>query len=278
MTNKCFSVKCTKNQLFNPHENLHFAVRFQPMKPFKANIEFIVLRQTGGRWKYKIILEATKPDEDDVIIISSPLNKTASVSFQLTNKTKGYAKFYAGFTPNFQLYQKLVILNHMEEKELLLQFNLQITYYTPIENGKIRKGKLVIQTEDMYWSYLIKGILPKYIPPQIKQSNIDNHLMKSQIYQSTIIDQSKNYVVENIKKARQLTPPTSKRQMFLEASFLKKQNIYILYILIYYNIIQINLNLYKEKFNYFAFSITLVSKYIFILQFFIRFLQLYARD
>ena len=49
------------------------------MKPFKASLEFIVLRQSGGRWKYKIVLEATPPDEDDVILISSPLNKTTSV-------------------------------------------------------------------------------------------------------------------------------------------------------------------------------------------------------
>ncbi|CAD8117028.1 unnamed protein product [Paramecium sonneborni] len=221
MINKCFSVKCTKNYLNNPHENLHFAIRFQPMKPLKASLEFIVLRQSGGRWKYKIVLEATQPDEDDVIIISSPLNKTTSVSFKLTNKTKGYAKFYAGFTPEsdaeFSVIPKIGDLEPYGREGTTF-----VISFTPIEYGKIRKGKLVIQTEEMYWSYLIKGILPKYIPPQIKQSNIDNHQNKSQIQQSTIIDQSKNYIVENIKKARQLTPPASKRQNFLEASFIKK--------------------------------------------------------
>ena len=63
-------------------------------------MEFIVLRQSGGRWKYKIQLEATEPDEDDVILISSPLNKTTSVQFKLTNKTKSFARFTASFSPD----------------------------------------------------------------------------------------------------------------------------------------------------------------------------------
>lgn len=40
-----------------------------------------------------MVIEATEPKEDDLIIISSPLHKTTSVSFKLTNKSKGYAGF-----------------------------------------------------------------------------------------------------------------------------------------------------------------------------------------
>jgi hypothetical protein len=58
-----------------------------------------VLRTSGGRWKFRITLEALEPQEDDTIIISSPLNKTTSVSFKLTNKVKSYAHFYASFNP-----------------------------------------------------------------------------------------------------------------------------------------------------------------------------------
>jgi precorrin-6x reductase len=65
----------------------------------KASIEFIVLRQSGGRWKFKVQLEATEPEEDDVIVISSPLNRTTSVSFKLTNKVKAYSRFLANFSP-----------------------------------------------------------------------------------------------------------------------------------------------------------------------------------
>jgi hypothetical protein len=126
-------------------------------------------------FRYKIILEATPPDEDDVIIISSPLNKTTSVSFKLTNKTKNYAKFFASFTPDsdaeFSVIPKVGDLEPYGREGTTF-----IISFTPIEYGKIRKGKLIIQTEEMYWyyivfnnrSYVIKGILPRYIPPSIK--------------------------------------------------------------------------------------------------------------
>lgn len=37
--------------------------------------------------------------------------------------------------------------------------------FTPVEYGKEKRGKLVIETADMYWSYFVRGSLPKYIPP-----------------------------------------------------------------------------------------------------------------
>lgn len=42
--------------------------------------------------------------------------------------------------------------------------------YTPVEYGKEKKGKLVIETAEMYWSYLLRGSLPKYIPPKMEGS------------------------------------------------------------------------------------------------------------
>jgi len=46
-----------------------------------------------------LVLEATAPKEDDLIVISSPLNRTTSVSFKLTNHRKNTAFFTASFTP-----------------------------------------------------------------------------------------------------------------------------------------------------------------------------------
>jgi len=63
-------------------------MKFEPLKPFKTTIEFNILRKSGGKWKYRIVLEAFEPKPDDIITISSPLNKTTSVSFKLTNNKK----------------------------------------------------------------------------------------------------------------------------------------------------------------------------------------------
>jgi len=48
--------------------------------------------------RYKLYLESTIPEPDDTIVITSPINKTSSVSFKLTNYTKYGAEFGAGFS------------------------------------------------------------------------------------------------------------------------------------------------------------------------------------
>jgi len=70
------------------------------LKPFKTTLDFNIIRKAGGRWTYKILIEATEPKEDDIITISSPLHKTTSVSFKLTNPERYYAPYIAQFTPD----------------------------------------------------------------------------------------------------------------------------------------------------------------------------------
>ena len=48
--------------------------------------------------------------------------------------------------------------------------------FTPVEYGKTRLAELIIETEDMYWSYKLRGILPKYTPPVAVQSKLDDRL------------------------------------------------------------------------------------------------------
>jgi hypothetical protein len=50
--------------------------------------------------------------------------------------------------------------------------------FTPVEYGKEKRGKLVIETVDMYWSYFVRGSLPKYVPPT-KQETVSRARMAS---------------------------------------------------------------------------------------------------
>ena len=49
--------------------------------------------------RFKISLEALPPNPDDIITIRSPMNKTTSVTFKLTNIERKSAWFDAYFTP-----------------------------------------------------------------------------------------------------------------------------------------------------------------------------------
>jgi hypothetical protein len=59
-----------KNEkLSQSREPLVFFMRFEPLRPFKTNAEFIVYKSSGGRWKFNLIFESLDPEVDDIIII-----------------------------------------------------------------------------------------------------------------------------------------------------------------------------------------------------------------
>ena len=72
---------------------VEFDVRFEPMRPFTAAVQFIVNKASGGRWRYEMKLIASEAEPDDTIVIEAMLNHTSSVSFELTNQFPTYAPF-----------------------------------------------------------------------------------------------------------------------------------------------------------------------------------------
>ena len=42
---------------------------FYPMKPFQTELNLIINRKKGGKWRYKLKLEAYAPEVDDNITI-----------------------------------------------------------------------------------------------------------------------------------------------------------------------------------------------------------------
>lgn len=88
-------------------------------------------------FRFRITLEATEPKEDDVIVISSPLHKTTSVTFKLTNKSKSFTPFTASFTPDsdaeFTVMPKSGNLESYGREGTTF-----IVSFTPIEYGKTR--------------------------------------------------------------------------------------------------------------------------------------------
>ena len=39
------------------------------MKPGKASFDFVIVRQEGARWRYRMSIEGTEPEPDDIIDI-----------------------------------------------------------------------------------------------------------------------------------------------------------------------------------------------------------------
>lgn len=69
-------------------------VSLEPLKPFRAVVEVVVKRKTGGgRWRYEVKIEATEAPPDDSISLRAPVGGQSSAVFRLCNRYLGFAPF-----------------------------------------------------------------------------------------------------------------------------------------------------------------------------------------
>lgn len=186
-------------------------MRFEPLRPFKTNTEFIIYKSTGGRWKFNVVFEALEPEVDDVILIQSPLHKTSSVSFKLNNHLKSHAEFTAFCTsdsaPEFVVQPKSGLLEPYGKEGTNF-----IVSFTPTEYGKAKIGRMVIQTEEMQWTYEIRGSHPQYKIPEVGGGRIANKLSKDVVRQMKAKQSTKkNFLKENLRTTQYHTNKSPKK-------------------------------------------------------------------
>jgi len=202
---KCFDVQLEDHP--DPAErptdkskvSLH--VRFAPLRPFVTLCNLVITRASGGRWRFDLKLEATEPDVDDTITIQSPLNKPASVAFRLCNHTSAYAEFDAFFDAE-SAYEFTVQPTSGVLEPTGTSGTTFIITYKPTEYGKPVQGKLIIQTEDVFWSYNVKGTHPKYSAPVADKPKVNTRLskdMQRQLAQASSNRWKRNFIRSNIQ-------------------------------------------------------------------------------
>ena len=151
LINKCLSINFNDSKKISGGDTqngtkLPLNIKFYPLRPFKTDIEFILRKKSGGQWIYNIILEASEPEPNDIIHIKSSLNKKAFVSFKLPNIFPKDAKFNAYFSHDssseFSVTPREGTLDQSGRDGT--QF---VVCYLPVEYGKIKIGKLIIETD-----------------------------------------------------------------------------------------------------------------------------------
>jgi hypothetical protein len=148
---------------------LDFTVTFEPLRPVAFAADLVIIKKTGGRWKYPLTFTATEPQIDDIIRIEAGINRTSSVAFRITNQFELYADYKAYFSPEspdvFNVNPKFGVLEPLGSQVGGTEF---VVSFTPKEYGKTMVGRLVIETEEMQWSYEVRGSHPRYVPPNAK--------------------------------------------------------------------------------------------------------------
>ena len=154
---------------------LVMAVEWRPLRPVRTSAALIVRKQSGGRWRFDIVLEAGEPQPDDVILIEAPINKTAQVQFKLCNAFDDDAPFQAYFSSDsasvFTVTPGAGVLTRAGTAGSLFTVS-----YTPVEYGKPVKGRLIVLTEEMQWSYEVRGQHPHYEAPMPMATKVDHVL------------------------------------------------------------------------------------------------------
>ncbi|CAM9742155.1 unnamed protein product, partial [Ectocarpus fasciculatus] len=174
MLDRALSVVPVTTKLSDPRQPLKFQVSLEPLKPFRAIVEVIVKRKTGGgRWRYEVKVEATDAPPDDTISLRASVGGVSSAVFRLCNRYLGYAPFQAFFTADSALS-----LSVEPTDGVLTPFGTDGTpvtvTYAPTQYAPNQKGRLIVETEDIRWSYAVTGDFPGFRPPSGISSKVDS--------------------------------------------------------------------------------------------------------
>ena len=145
-----------------------------------------------------MLIEAKDPDLDDTIVIEAPMHKNTSVAFRLCNHFKQYASFEAFFAEGSDPFFTI-----QPEKGILEPYGREgtqfVVSFTPVEYGAPKAATLIVRTDDMQWSYLIKGTHPAYHRPEMGGGRLDNRLSREAVQTAR---PRKNFIKDNIVGSR----------------------------------------------------------------------------
>ncbi|KAL3045754.1 hypothetical protein OYC64_013917 [Pagothenia borchgrevinki] len=143
---------------------LSLNVVYSPLRPCRCSAVLAVQCVSGRIWEFSISLISTEPQVDDVIITeATELGKTSAVGFHLTSTTRRPERFTAAFLPGssseFSVTPASGVLPPVGS--LGAPFSL---CFTPSTHSNHR-ARLTIQTEDVQWTYEVRGETPPDPPP-----------------------------------------------------------------------------------------------------------------
>ena len=147
-----------------------FLFNFHPKKPFTSTAWFYIILRTGGRWKFKLLLESTEPKFYDTLNIITSLNLKKGVQFKMFNHQKAStfkAYFKEDSDSGFNVSPTQGVLQPLEKNGTMFTVT-----FLPLEYGKTKKAKLVIESKDQYYLLLVNGKFQKYNPPKKLMSRI----------------------------------------------------------------------------------------------------------
>lgn len=137
-------------------------MRFTPLRPMVSSGDLLIRSTSGGSWRYRVYLEASPAPVDDVIHMSAPYKSFNTVFFDLHNVFSYKSKFAAFFTKDsskdFEVSPTHGVLLPFTSGNKNLSSGTAIRlFFRPSTRVPQVEGTLVIDTEDMQWSFKVVG-------------------------------------------------------------------------------------------------------------------------
>jgi hypothetical protein len=150
---------------------------FEPLRQMHARADLVVHKRSGGRWKFPLELEATPPPVDDVIHLTSSIGKTAVGRFTLENLLEDESRFTAQITvdsaPCFDVQPRTGVLPPRGAAPTPFTVSYSPTEY----RGRPFVGKVVILTDELQWTFEVRGTHPQ-LPRPDPLPSIDNRISR----------------------------------------------------------------------------------------------------
>jgi len=203
---KALTIEALDKSITGPNVPLRFKVSFEPQKVCRTKVDFVVNKNSGGRWRFELQLEATEPDLDGTIFLEAETGGEHTEILQIANPfpTTDPVPFTAYMSADTPVREFTV---YPEEGALVgdTPVMLEVTY-APFEFGKHHAtGRLIVQTEDMQWLYNLQGSIPKYKPPTGASKIRDQQTLRLEtkrfMAEAPSRIQAKNHVRDNLKPA-----------------------------------------------------------------------------
>ncbi|GET88634.1 hypothetical protein, conserved [Leishmania tarentolae] len=158
------SVSCSVT-MPNPYpDGFELNLKFAPLRPLVGSGWVVLRSEEGGAWQYRVQLESTPAPVDDTIVLYGDYKECTTVSFDLYNVFPYRSTFFAYFTTesskDFTVSPAHGILLPFVpgQRGAATATNVQISVHPSSRIPQI-EGTLVVDTDDMQWTFRVLGKL-----------------------------------------------------------------------------------------------------------------------
>ncbi|SCU67515.1 uncharacterized protein TEOVI_000589800 [Trypanosoma equiperdum] len=141
---------------------LKLDIRFVPLRPFVAMADLVVRAEKESVWRYSIVLEASRADVDDTLVVKSTLRAVSTITFDIYNIYPHSSPFTAYFTPDSSRDFSVGVPQGVLPPFIIGQRNANAAttmqvLFSPTARLPQPEGTLIIDTEEMQWIYKVIG-------------------------------------------------------------------------------------------------------------------------